>query len=514
MIVPGTRACHSRLKSPLVFRSRDGSTFCRRTCGGGGGSLRAARFTTRSPRSRCPPWTFPTRRSTPHAAAEREKRRVAWAITAVSVALALVVTTLAALAWVQAVAARRAAIMRTAESIVESNPTAAALLLLMLPESNPPEGTLAMATRLTRTPLSSVLWGHQLWVASAAFTPDGSRAVTASGDGTVRVWRVDGAGPPVVLSSGDVSASLGSLKRSLDRVAVRPDGKSVLAIRGQRVVQLWDVGGGTREPRMLRGHAGWVRHAVFSADGARLLTSASDETTRIWNADGSGTPTEVPIEATGFSPDGSLIVGRRGGTIEVWRTDGTSSPYPVSFDGGDPLQFVDASFSPDRRHMGVAWGTVAYVWRFGLLGSKPLRGHEKKLTGATFSSDGAAVLTASEDGVPRVWQVNGQRAPVLLRGHTGRVFTAVFCRDGTRVLTASEDATARVWRVDATDALILRGHQGYLMSAAINGDCARSLRLARIAQRASGTSKRRLITSSRPFSRTASVTRVAIPPAG
>ena len=134
--------------------------------------------------------------------AEREKRRVAWAITAVSVALALVVTTLAALAWVQAVAAQRAAIIRTAESIVESNPTAAALLLLMLPESSPPDGTVAMATRLTRTPLSSVLWGHQLWVASAAFTPDGTRAVTASGDGTVRVWRVDGADLPLCCPVG------------------------------------------------------------------------------------------------------------------------------------------------------------------------------------------------------------------------------------------------------------------------------------------------------------------------
>ncbi len=142
--------------------------------------------------------------------AEREKRRVAWAITGVSVALALVVTTLAGIAWMQAIAAREAATVRTAESIIESNPTAAALLLLMLPDGEPPEGTIAAATRLARTPLSTVLWGHQLWVSSGAFTPDGTKAVTASGDGTVRVWGANGTGSPVVLSSRDVSASLGS----------------------------------------------------------------------------------------------------------------------------------------------------------------------------------------------------------------------------------------------------------------------------------------------------------------
>ena len=84
------------------------------------------------------------------------------------------------------------------------------------------------------------------------------------------------------------------------------------------------------------------------------------------------------------------------------------------------------------------------------------------------------MLTASDDGTARLWDVAGQRETVVLRGHAGRVFSAVFSSDGRRVLTASEDATARVWHVSAREApLILRGHESYVMSAAFSSDGAR-----------------------------------------
>jgi WD40 repeat protein len=43
-----------------------------------------------------------------------------------------------------------------------------------------------------RPPL--VLAGHETIVRSARFHPDGTRVVTASHDGTVRIWRIDWAG--------------------------------------------------------------------------------------------------------------------------------------------------------------------------------------------------------------------------------------------------------------------------------------------------------------------------------
>ena len=74
------------------------------------------------------------------------------------------------------------------------------------------------------------LKGHTKWVASASFGPDGMRIVTASLDGTVRVW----------------------------------DARS-----GAQLV-------------VLKGHASWYVPASFSPDGSRVLTASPDGTVRVW----------------------------------------------------------------------------------------------------------------------------------------------------------------------------------------------------------------------------------------
>ena len=52
----------------------------------------------------------------------------------------------------------------------------------------------------------AVLKGHENWVSSAAFSPDGTRVVTASRDKTARVWdSATGAGNVVLKGHDDDS---------------------------------------------------------------------------------------------------------------------------------------------------------------------------------------------------------------------------------------------------------------------------------------------------------------------
>jgi hypothetical protein len=60
------------------------------------------------------------------------------------------------------------------------------------------------------------------------------------------------------------------------------------------------------------------------------------------------------------------------------------------------------------------------------------------------------VVTASEDGTARIWDVSKQQVVRVLTHHEPRgpvkaVRSAVFSPDGQHVLTACEDATARIW---------------------------------------------------------------------
>ena len=145
-----------------------------------------------------------------------------------------------------------------------------------------------------------------------------------------------------------------------------------------------------------------------------------------------------------------------------------------------------------------------------------LAGHRGAVDSASFSPDGAHVVTASEDGTARVWDLRGERPTfVALEGHQGSVFSASFSADGTHVVTASgtarrgcgicaassrasspsrgirspvvsasfsadgthvvtasEDKTARVWdlRGERPSFVVLEGHQGTVGSAAFSAD--------------------------------------------
>jgi WD40 repeat protein len=64
---------------------------------------------------------------------------------------------------------------------------------------------------------------------------------------------------------------------------------------------------------------------------------------------------------------------------------------------------------------------------------------------ATFSADGARILTADDDGVIRAWDARTGQLQLVLRGHTSEVCTVQFSPDGQRVLSASIDGSARLW---------------------------------------------------------------------
>ncbi|NNB89945.1 CHAT domain-containing protein [Corallococcus exiguus] len=318
--------------------------------------------------------------------------------------------------------ARDLVLLDVARKLRRDNPTLALLMLREVQEPGRLRGWAQDVSGVLQEPLSrAVLRGHAQAVVHVEVSSDGQRVVTASKDGTARLWRISGEGAPVVLT----------------------------------------------------GHAGPVYHATFSpAGGQRVLTSSHDGTARLWNtADGALLHTfrhRGVVQWGAFSPDGQRVAtASRDGLARLWRVDGTGEPHEVRHRGA--VQTV--AFSPDGRWLLTASldGTARLVPVDGKEGPRELP-HPAPVTSATFDPEGTHVLTVARDGVARVWPVNGATAPVALKGHQGELTTARFSPDGQWAVTASVDTTARLFRADGRgEPRVLRGHQGAVRLATFGG---------------------------------------------
>src|SRR5262249_8067630 len=98
------------------------------------------------------------------------------------------------------------------------------------------------------------LSGHDGLVRSAAFSPDGSRIVTASHDGTARAWDT---------ATGKEIAVLRGHESAVYSAAFSPDGSRIVTASSDGTARIWDAATG-KEIAVLRGHEGLVDSAAFS----------------------------------------------------------------------------------------------------------------------------------------------------------------------------------------------------------------------------------------------------------
>ncbi len=97
--------------------------------------------------------------------------------------------------------------------------------------------------------------------------------------------------------------------------------------------------------------------------------------------------------------------------------------------------------------------------------------HPAAVTDARFSSDGRYLLTASRDGVARIWDIASGEVITAFRGHLGQVTSVAFSPAGGQIATGSTDRTARVWNLDTGRTItVLVGHAGVVNDVAFSPD--------------------------------------------
>ena len=76
-----------------------------------------------------------------------------------------------------------------------------------------------------------------------------------------------------------------------------------------------------------------------------------------------------------------------------------------------------------------------------------LRGHTERVNSVSFSPDGKALASGSDDGTVKLWNVAERETIGTLEGHADSVRTVAFSPDGRTLASGSWDGTVKLWDV-------------------------------------------------------------------
>ena len=360
------------------------------------------------------------------------------------------------------------------------------------------------------------LEGHDDFVNSVSFSPDGKTLASGSDDNKIKLWNLEtgtemhtfiGQVGPVssvsfspdgktlasisnqaIISTGDTynKIKLWNLETrneirtfegdngSVNSVSFSPDGKT-LASGSDNTIILWNLETGTKI-RTFTGHVGSVNSVSYSSDGKTLASGSSDKTIILWNLE-TGTKIRTfkghvdPVNRVSFSPDGKTLASKDYHTIILWNLQ--KGTKVLTFKGHD--DFISSiSFSPDSKTLASgSFDKTIILWNLET-GTKirTFKGHVDSVISVNFSPDGKTLGSGSRDQTIKLWNLETTATEIhTFTNHDDSVNSVSFSPDGKTLAFGSRDKMIKLWNLETgTKIRAFTGHGGSVSSVSFSPD--------------------------------------------
>ncbi|MCB2210392.1 WD40 repeat domain-containing protein [bacterium] len=303
------------------------------------------------------------------------------------------------------------------------------------------------------------LVGHTDLISSCRFSPDGRWIISASKDGTLKIWDA---------ISGREMRTLAGHEGGVTRFAISRDSKILVSGSWDNTVKIWNPASG-KCLRTLEGHENTISDVQITPEGRFITSAGQDSGVWLWQANTGELLEKIGLKETSpyspfrsrISPGGVLLAFAAGGSLYLYDLQHRQMALELSI--GIAQASGPFEFSPDGRYIACAnndltvsiWDlrTVSEAGRITSHRSDALPragiGYatyvtELRIVEMAFSPDSNLLITGTNIGGLATWNVPERRGGFRMPKHNREISKIAFSPDGKFVVTGSEDATLKV----------------------------------------------------------------------
>jgi len=313
------------------------------------------------------------------------------------------------------------------------------------------------------------LKGHEHPVERVVLSRDDNTLATLGWDARAVLWDI---------RTGSRLKTLCGFTHPVMGMALSPAGDALATTGGGRIITVWDLSQG--HARLSLSNPADQTVMAYSPAGDAILTAGSDGDATLWDAD-TGVKRSVfrcgdPVSRVAFSSDGRMAaLACFNGQLSLYNLEhGFRTHRLAAFMGGVSC----LAFTPDSLRLMAGAGDRT-VRMFDVKTGREMAclRHKDEVRSMGLDKGGSTLATGSLDGVLCIWNLRQGVRTLSIQAHQGGINGVLFGsgeRQGT-ILTAGDDGLVRLWDLnDRVCAAVGRGHLDKVFCIALS-PCGRFL---------------------------------------